>query len=467
MDEWIIESALPTFSNQIMKANKIFLLLVFFGLSLSQLPGQNQPIPLDKLYIGADLSMTKAILDKGGIYYIDNQEVDVFNAFKERKYDYARLRLFHTSNGEMGTVNTLDYTIELAKTIKASGLKLLLDFHYSDWWADPSQQDKPAAWADLDFNTLNDSLYNYTKRVLNIFADNDIYPDLVQTGNEIHHGMLWDDGKLWVDDKSNWANFTTLLKSAIKGVRESSGGTEIPIMVHGFSSTDPQQAKRYIDSLMFYNVEFDLIGLSYYVCWHGTMNQLDNTLAFLDTNYEQDVIIAETNYNSDGTTPDWCVIDDSQLPFPYTEQGQYDYLQTIYALAKKYPGTKGLFYWGGELIWAEDIGGSYQSLFHWQGNANKALDAFYDLLPTEEIPYSTTSGFTIFKNKSNQIIVRSENNIAQNAQFVVYDQLGRIIKADNLKGIQTMIDIDQELSGLIVVGIIQNGIVIHRMKLVY
>ena len=355
-----------------------FLLLGILIIHISSI-SQNQPPPRLDLKIGADLSMLKAVLDEGGVYKVDNESVDVLEAFKERKYEYARLRLFHKPNGENGTVNTLPYTIELAKQIKQSGLKLLLDFHYSDWWADPSQQTKPAAWADLDFETLNDSLYTYTKNVLNLFASEGITPDLVQTGNEIHHGVLWPEGQIWVDGQPNWANFTTLLKSAIRGVKESTDGQTIPIIVHGISSSDSQQAKNYLDNLSLYNVDFDIMGLSYYICWGGALEELDNTLSFLHSAYEKDIFIVETSYQAEGTPPDYCVLSVDQLPFPFTEQGQYDYLQEMYKISSKYSDVKGLFYWGGELIWAGDIGGSWSSLFHWQGNAYKGFDAFADL----------------------------------------------------------------------------------------
>jgi len=103
---------------------------------------------------------------------------------------------------------------------------------------------------------------------LDRFNAEGIAPDMVQVGNEIHHGMLWDDGAIWLDGQSNWSNFTILLKSAISGIREAEGGQEMPVMIHGFG-TEPGGVKYYMDSLSHYKVEFDIIGISYYLCWSG------------------------------------------------------------------------------------------------------------------------------------------------------------------------------------------------------
>lgn len=413
--------------------------------------------------------MTKAILDNEGIYKVDEKAVDVFEAFKERKYEYARLRLFHTPDGSetTGTVNSLEYTIQLAKMIKASGMKLLLDFHYSDTWADPSQQIKPEAWKNLSFVALNDSIYAYTKYVLNRFADEDIYPDMVQTGNEIHHGMLWEDGAIWVDGQPNWENFTTLLKSAISGVRDSEGGQEVPVMIHAFSSSDIQQCKTYMDNLSLYNVNFDVIGISYYVCWGGAMDVLENTLSFLDSNYDKDIIIAETNYNWDGIPADYCVLEENELPFPYTEKGQYDYLQSLYALATNYQDVKGIFYWGGDYIWAEDIGGSWSSIFHWEGNAMNAFDAFYDLLPVDEKPDLEIQPYTVSRDISGNLIISSLHNIPNEVDISIYDLSGRKLYQDVVVQFPTTIALQPDNKGAYLIRFIGENNSVFTYKVLF
>lgn len=445
---------------------KVLLTLIistFVGSTFSQSLLNNEFI------IGTDLSMTKAILDNGGVYMVDNQAVDVFESFKERKYEYARLRLFHTPDGNEsnGTVNSLDYTIQLAKQIKASGMKLLLDFHYSDTWADPSQQTKPEAWNNLDFVTLNDSVYEYTKFIMNRFSEEDIYPDMVQTGNEIHHGMLWDDGRIWIDGQPNWENFTTLLKSAISGVRDSDGGQEIPVMVHAFSADDEQQCITFMDKLWLYNVNFDVIGMSYYNCWSGNMDVLDNTLSYLDSNYDMDIIIAETSYNWDGSPADYCVIDASELQFPYTEQGQYDYLQALYAKVIQYPAVKGIFYWGGDYIWAGDVGGSWSSLFHWEGNAMNAFDAFSDLLPADEIPYPESNPYKVHKDASGMLVIGSSQNSPLESDIAVYDISGRKLYQKFVSEFPVKIDLFPANKRVYLLKIIDGNKSVYTYKILY
>ena len=437
-----------------------FILLLFVNVIYAQ----DQPIKYDGFAIGADLSMTKAIIDKGGIYYVDNQVADVFAAFKVRGYDYARIRIFHNPNGEEGTVNSLEYTLQLAQQIKDAGLKLLLDFHYSDWWADPSQQTKPAAWTNLDFITLNDSIYNYTMMVMNKLASQGISPDMVQTGNEIHHGMLWPDGEIWINGQSNWTKFTTLLKSAIRGVMDSNEGFNIPIMVHGISSSNTQESQAYIDSLLVYNVDFDIIGMSYYLCWDGTPDLLDENLAFINTNYDKDIILVETNYRADGDLPEWCMVETEDQPFPLSEEGQYNYIQSIYNTLIKYSNAKGLFYWGGELIWADDIGGSYSSLFHWEGHALKGFDAFKDLnLSTPNFIPSPI--FELELNQNKKLRINSKENITEDLQLVVINMEGKTLYNQYLEDKFTTIDLSEIKMGIYIIYIKTNRRILHTEKI--
>lgn len=397
------------------------LLLLICGIS----SGYTQPNPnVDDFIIGTDLSAVKKILVNGGVYKVGGQAVDVFDAFKTRNYNYVRLRLFHTPNGEGAVCNSLDYTIALAKTVKSKGFKLLLDFHYSDTWADPGKQIKPAAWANLDFTTLNDSVYQYTKKVLNRFYAEGLTPDMVQTGNEINNGMLAPSGAIWNNGVLNYENLAALLKSAINGVRASNGGTKIPVMLHAATGGSASATSGFIDGLVKYGVEFQVIGLSYYPCWHGSLSDLENNINYLSSHYSYKIIIAETSYQSDGTSPDYCKLD--QMPFPYTEQGQYDFLQTVYAILKKYDHTEGLYYWGGEYIYAGDIGGSWSSLFHWQGNALQALDAFNDLISTTPVTEFNTNSTRIFPNPANSTF-NIELPGTRKAIISIYDTKGNLV----------------------------------------
>jgi arabinogalactan endo-1,4-beta-galactosidase len=448
-----------------MQMRGILVFILALAFSGSPLFAQYLPVGADSVHIGADLSLVKAITDRGGVYLVGGNPVNVIETFRSKGFDYARLRLFHTPDGNAanGTVNSLPYTLALAKLIKAAGLKLLLDFHYSDTWADPSKQTKPVAWSALDFNKLNDSIYLYTRKVLDTFSENGVTPDMVQTGNEIDHGMLWPDGRNWLGSIPNYRNLSTLLKSAIRGVRESTGGATMPVVLHAATGGSLADTRIFLDSLLRYDVRFDVIGLSYYVIWHGVMSQLDANLAYLDTHYTQNIIIAETNYQADGTLPAWSVVTQSQLPYPFTQQGQYDYLQGLWNLARKYPKVKGMFYWGGEVIWAGEIGGAWTSLFNWDGKARKALDAFRDLgtgisqMPLEQAFFTILTG-------SGNLVIRSDRDIQAGTEVVIHDLTGRTLYRKILERTPTQVDYRPPAAGIYLVSVSCKGRVLLREK---
>ena len=140
--------------------NSCLILVLFLTLGISSKTfSQYQPIPIDTFQIGFDLSVSKAIVNRGANYYYNGAKADIYALLKNRQFNYGRVRIFHTPNGLSGVVNTLPYTIALSKSIKNAGLKLLLDFHYSDTWADPAAQTKPAAWQSLSYSLLCDSVY--------------------------------------------------------------------------------------------------------------------------------------------------------------------------------------------------------------------------------------------------------------------------------------------------------------------
>ncbi|MEN8115887.1 MAG: glycosyl hydrolase 53 family protein [Bacteroidota bacterium] len=332
-----------------------------------------------KLEIGGDFSIMKKMEDSGGIYKIDGQAKEGYQIFKDNGYTWARLRIFHTPNMEGPVCNSLDYTIALAKKAKQFGFKIFLNFHYSDTWADPGHQIAPEAWQNKSFEAVTDSVYAYSKSIIEAMEDVGVLPDLVQVGNEINNGMIWPYGKLWNDDgTANWDNLTTLVKAGIRGVKEAKNGFDIPIMIHAATGGDLVASNNFYKNFLQRNVEFDIIGLSYYPWWHGTFDQLETNLEYLSGEYEQEISLVETAYYANGFYPEpseWVL--DIQ-PYPPTEQGQYNFMVHLKNILEKYPKVTSLYYWKPDGLDIPDSGVHFigRSLFDRDGNVLKGISAW-------------------------------------------------------------------------------------------
>lgn len=329
--------------------------------------------------IGGDFSIMKKMEDYGGQYKINGQVKEGFQIFRENGYTWARLRLFNSPNQQGPVCNDLNYTIELAQKAKQYGFKILLDFHYSDTWADPGHQIVPNSWKGLDLKTLSDSVYDYTKMVIEAMGNAKVLPNMVQVGNEINNGMMWPEGKLWNEDETaNWDNLVQLLKAGIKGVKDASNGEKIPVLIHAATGGNLEESDTFYKNIIQRGVNFELIGLSYYPWWHGTFVQLEENLAFLSENYQQDLVLVETAYYSNGYYPEpaeWIL--DVQ-PFPPTEQGQYDFMVALLEILKKFPKMKAVYYWKPDGLYIPESKSPYlgRSLFDREGNASKGIFAW-------------------------------------------------------------------------------------------
>lgn len=174
----------------------------------------------------------------------------------------------------------------MAKRVANAGMKLLLDFHYSDYWADPQQQFKPLAWSEIGYESLKDSVRNYTKNVLLALKAQGTFPAMVQIGNEINHGMLWPDGHI-----SNPDGLAGLLKAGISGTREVD--PDLPVMLHIALGGQNQEARFWLDNMIARGVTFDIIGISYYPRWHGTLEDLHFNLNDLSSRYQLPINVVE------------------------------------------------------------------------------------------------------------------------------------------------------------------------------
>lgn len=356
----------------------ITVLLSFVSCNKAQEP-ENDLLRESQLVYGGDFSIMKKLEDLGGEYKVNGEVKEGFQVFKENGYTWCRLRLFHTPNMEGPVCNNLAYTIALAQKAKQFGFKIFLNFHYSDTWADPGKQFTPKAWENLDFETLTDSVYQYTKNVMQAMKLAGVFPEMVQVGNEINNGMIWPHGKLWNNNgNARWNELTALLKAGIRGVKEVDGGAEIPIMIHAATGGNLVESDNFYSNILQRGVDFDIIGLSYYPWWHGTFEDLEKNLEFLSKKYEQEISVVETAYYANGWYPEpeeWVL--DVQ-PYPPTEQGQYDFLVDLATRLKKYPKVTSVYYWKPDGL---DIPGSEvpflgRSLFSPNGNAYKGISAW-------------------------------------------------------------------------------------------
>ena len=356
-----------------------YALFITFFLSCSNDDKPDEIPEETNLVYGGDFSIIKKMEDYGAVYKANGVAKKGLQIFKENGYTWARFRIFHTPDYVGPVCNDLNYTISLAKEAKALGFKILLDYHYSDTWADPSKQFTPAAWKNLSFQVLTDSVRIYTAKVLDAMQNAGVLPEMVQIGNEINNGMLWPQGKLWPETGgANWQGLTTLIKAGIQGVKQSKNSSGIKIMIHAATGGNIQESNTFYSKMNEYGVEFDFIGLSYYPWWHGTFDQLEANLDYLSKAFNKDISLVETAYYSNNWYPEpggWIL---NVKPYPPTEQGQNDYLVELAKRLKNHPKVKSVFYWEPEALDIPESKIFYlgRSLFDKQGNAFKGITAW-------------------------------------------------------------------------------------------
>lgn len=240
--------------------------------------------------IGADISFLPQLEAEGVKFTANGVQKDAIQILKENGFNYIRLRIFVNPEADSGYSKKgycgLDQTLQMAKRIKAANMKFLLDFHYSDTWADPGKQYKPAAWKQLGFPQLTTQVHNYTKEVLIKLKEQGTGPDMVQIGNEINKGMLWPEGSFSHPD-----SLAALLKAGVSAVKEVTPSATI--MMHIALGGQNAESREWLDAMISRGVEFDVIGESYYPQWHGTLDSLKRNLTDLSARYNKDVVIAE------------------------------------------------------------------------------------------------------------------------------------------------------------------------------
>src|SRR5450432_958277 len=348
-------------------------------------------------YLGADISELSQLEQQGAVYMDGNKPVDALALFMKNGWTCFRLRIWvDPRNG----VNGLDYTTKLAKLIKDAGGAFMLDFHYSDWWADPQKQNKPAAWAKLDFDALVKQTETYTANVIRTLKDAGATPDFVQIGNEITGGTLWPDAQVKVppsavkvfsddvvvitppepyDDAKQWNHLIRVLNAASAGVRaETTPADHVRIVVHIDCGGDWPVTKWYFDHLTSAGVDYDVIGQSYYANWHGTIENLRENLRETISHYQKDVMVVETAYPARDAKPPVAAL--KYMKWPMTPEGQRQFLAEVIKTVRQAPEGRGIgvIYWRPEETYIPNPtdgrgGPDANSLFDDKGNPLPAM----------------------------------------------------------------------------------------------
>ena len=303
--------------------------------------------PQSNFFYGADLSYVNEMEDCGASYKDANGVTkDPFVIFKEAGTNLVRVRLWHHPTWtNYSNFDDVKLTIQRAKQ---QGMKVLLDFHYSDTWADPSKQEIPAAWLDDIDNTpaLGTLLYDYTYDTLNALANLNLLPDIVQVGNEINPMILQHGDLVWPID---WSRNSFLLNKGIQAIRDISAekNKDIGVMLH---IAQPENALWWFEQATQNGVtDFDWIGVSYYPIWSTyDLSNVGTALNTLITTYNKDLMVVETAYPFTLTDADSAgnILNADALVsgYPASQQGQLDYLNALQNIIED-AGGKGLVYW--------------------------------------------------------------------------------------------------------------------------
>lgn len=328
---------------------------------------------------GVDVSWLQEIEDNGGKYYDKGVQLDALQIFKRYGVNTIRLRIWHTPRYGY---NDLEHVLQMAKRVKTLGLGLMLDIHYSDTWADPAHQAKPAAWKDLSYEDLKVAVHDYTRYVIQALKLQGTLPDSVQIGNEITPGFLWPEGAVGGKDEANWPRFAGLLKAAIAGVSDSLlPGERVDIILHIDAGGNNRVARWFFDNIQTQGVPFDIIGLSFYPWWHGTLDDLKVNIADLTARYDKQLWVVETAYPHvmEGYINSSLMGDPSKLVpgYPASVEGQRDFLLAEWGVIKA-AGGSGMIYWEPDILPVPIAASGWGNLgmFDREGKALESLSAF-------------------------------------------------------------------------------------------
>ncbi|NBE94237.1 arabinogalactan endo-1,4-beta-galactosidase [Nonomuraea sp. KC401] len=331
---------------------------------------------------GADVSSLAKSEALGGVYRdARGRTGDALRILSRAGLNHVRLKVWvDPADG----YNTKTQVLGLARRAKAQGMKLLIDFHYSDTWADPGKQYKPAAWESLPFDRLRQAVYDHTYDVLDALRRQGTTADMVQVGNEINGGLLWPDGST-----STWPNTAALLNAGYDAVKRVSGSTKV--VLHLADGGDNGLYRWWFDNANANGVRHDVIGMSYYAYWHGTLETFRANINDVAARYGKPVVVVETAYPFTTADDDgWANIITAAEPYPgyrASPEGQAAMLTSVAEIVRQVPGGLGLGLFTWEATWTGVRGNGWDPADPSSGNAweNQALFGYDDrALPAME-----------------------------------------------------------------------------------
>lgn len=347
---------------------------------------------------GADVSIMPELERNGTKFYDNGIEQDGLTILKNHGVNWIRVRIWNNPyvvgpEGVGGGNTDEAKAIEMAKRAKALGMKVLVDFHYSDFWVDPGQQKKPDAWKNDSGDKLVDDVYAYTAKVMQDFNAQGVTPDMVQVGNELNNGMLWPEAQLTEDNPNGYKFLAKLLNAGLQAVHDNDKDNKVKTMIH-LAGVDVNLYHTFFDNLIVKNKvnDFDIIGMSFYPFWHGTMDDLKNTMNDVSAKYNKDVIAVETAFgytleDADFEKNNFGTNEEKVGGYKATVQGQATGLRDVMATVASVNDNRGLgiFYWAPDWVinekvgWKSNGGGNgwdNLTLFDTKGNALESMDTF-------------------------------------------------------------------------------------------
>ena len=381
---------------------------------------------------GVDLSMLKQVEDNAGLFYDNGNQIDPIQEFNSKGINTVRLKIWHNP---LLNYNNLESVLEIAERVKNTELDLLLDFHYSDTWADPSNQNKPAAWENLNFETLCDSIEQYSRYVITKLKNQNTLPKYVQIGNETDCGFLWPDGYVCGESNNDiqWNKLRDLFMHAIEGVNTALDFEDSLKIISHVSSG----GNWFFSNLLEEDIPIDILAISYYPMWHGTLADLNQNINMLATQFGKPVLVVETAYpftlSWNDNTNNILGLETQLLDgYEASEEGQFSFLYDLISLVHDNDFGYGICYWAPDWISTSQFGSPWenQALFDFDGQLLDAVSVFDDA----NVSVQTKNEYSIggifnYPNPFNPV-TKLRYTILKNGlvSIIIYDMLGRQVK---------------------------------------